>query len=473
MCLPYRYRYCSPTRGSFLSGRLPHHDHQSNPGGSSPFEPNLNMTLLPAKLRAAGYRTAMRGKWHYGFASPRSLPEARGFEDSAGYLQGACDHTTEVTGCAVDSWRAAPGGGGGGGGGPDRRNGTGYDSWRHAADMVAIIHRQAADPRPLFLYAALHVVHNPIEAPPEIVARYNASQPQWCAKKREIAAMATVADNVTAQLVAALRAEGMWGSTVLVFSSDNGGDSGCSSCFPLRGRKRTYFEGGVRVPALLASPLLPEPRRGGRVEAAFLHVSDWYATFVYLAGLAGADNPRDRGPGRFEADGRNLWPYLADPAGATPAPAHTNNVLVLGFNYSTLAWSRPGYGAPSGALIEPATGYKLVVGSQRAEPDTLQWDPADYPCSKTADGVDCTPHCLYNVLQDPSERHELSGAPGGAAPPEHQRALERLLAAYAAVGAAAGMPNPIDARWNEQGTPYDPAACDVASRSGYWQPWLP
>ena len=57
----YVFRYCSPTRGSFLSGRLPHHDHQSNPGGESAFGPDTRMTLLPAKLAAVGYRTAMRG----------------------------------------------------------------------------------------------------------------------------------------------------------------------------------------------------------------------------------------------------------------------------------------------------------------------------------------------------------------------------------------------------------------------------
>lgn len=47
-----------------------------------------------------------RGKWHYGFSKPEFLPVARGFEDAAGYLQGACDHLTEVAGCAVDSWRS-------------------------------------------------------------------------------------------------------------------------------------------------------------------------------------------------------------------------------------------------------------------------------------------------------------------------------------------------------------------------------
>ena len=56
---------------------------------------------------------------------------------------------------------------------------------------------------------------------------------------------------------------------------DNGGDSGDSSNFPLRGRKRSFYEGGVRAASFLASPLLPASRRGRR-ESAFLHISDWY-----------------------------------------------------------------------------------------------------------------------------------------------------------------------------------------------------
>ena len=59
----YVFRYCSPTRGSFLSGRLPHHDHQSNPGGESAFGPNLNMTLLPQKLKEASNRIQKLGRF--------------------------------------------------------------------------------------------------------------------------------------------------------------------------------------------------------------------------------------------------------------------------------------------------------------------------------------------------------------------------------------------------------------------------
>jgi hypothetical protein len=70
------YRYCSPTRGSFLSGRLPHHDHQCNPGGQSAFGPDTRMTLLPKRLAAAGYRTAMRGSESTHAAQPATTRRA-------------------------------------------------------------------------------------------------------------------------------------------------------------------------------------------------------------------------------------------------------------------------------------------------------------------------------------------------------------------------------------------------------------
>ena len=56
----------------------------------------------------------------------------------------------------------------------------------------------------------------------------------------------------------------------------------------------------------------------------------------------------------------------------------------------------PGYGPPSGAIIDGGTGYKLIVGTQDDAADTLTWDPKDYPCTKSTApaGPDCTPHCL-------------------------------------------------------------------------------
>jgi hypothetical protein len=83
-----------------------------------------------------------------------------------------------------------------------------------AADMVEIIKRHSVDPRPLFLFASLIVVHYPIEAPPELVAQYEKSQPEWCKTKQTIAAMSSIADNVTAEIVGALKEQHMWNNTV-------------------------------------------------------------------------------------------------------------------------------------------------------------------------------------------------------------------------------------------------------------------
>lgn len=70
--------------------------------------------------------------------------------------------------------------------------------------------RAISQQRALFLYASLHVIHNPIEAPSELVAIYRQRQPEWCQKKHTLAAMVSVADNVTAQIVGALTEQAMW-----------------------------------------------------------------------------------------------------------------------------------------------------------------------------------------------------------------------------------------------------------------------
>jgi len=72
----------------------------------------------------------------------------------------------------------------------------------------------------------------------------------------------------------------------------------------------------------------------------------------------------------------------------------------------------------------------------------MQWD---YPCNRTADGVDCDPYCLYRVLDGESERRELcaNATPGG----KDAAALARLIKTYAEVGAAEGMLIPDDVRW--------------------------
>ena len=81
--------------------------------------------------------------------------------------------------------------------------------------------------------------------------------------------MVTATDDLVGQIKDALVAKGMWDNTVFIFASDNGGlATGGASNWPLRGSKKTYFEGGLRVPSFMYSPLFD-----GHIQSG--SVSDW------------------------------------------------------------------------------------------------------------------------------------------------------------------------------------------------------
>ena len=137
----YVFKYCSPSRASFLTGRWPHHTHQWNLPGGDMAGTNLKMTMLPAKLKTAGYSSYMVGKWHQGLFDPKYLPINRGFDMSTGFLNGGEDHMNEKMMCAIDFWKNDA---------PDPRNGT-YDAYHYRDDLTEIISKHNTD-RPMFLY---------------------------------------------------------------------------------------------------------------------------------------------------------------------------------------------------------------------------------------------------------------------------------------------------------------------------------
>eukprot|EP00656_Telonema_subtile_P004067 TRINITY_DN11848_c0_g1_i2.p1 TRINITY_DN11848_c0_g1~~TRINITY_DN11848_c0_g1_i2.p1 ORF type:complete len:229 (+),score=41.00 TRINITY_DN11848_c0_g1_i2:116-802(+) len=101
----YTFKYCSPTRSSFLSGRLPLHVNQINrppstPGGGVP----VGMTTVAQLLQSRGYATHHSGKWHGGMSHSNQLPINRGFNSSLAMLSGAADHFTNTRDGQVDMW---------------------------------------------------------------------------------------------------------------------------------------------------------------------------------------------------------------------------------------------------------------------------------------------------------------------------------------------------------------------------------
>lgn len=84
----HTYMWCSPTRRSFLSGRLPVHISADNPASACSNLLPLNFQLLPEKLAAAGYASHFVGKGHLGYQTEDHLPVHRGFASHVGYLAG-------------------------------------------------------------------------------------------------------------------------------------------------------------------------------------------------------------------------------------------------------------------------------------------------------------------------------------------------------------------------------------------------
>ena len=163
---------------------------------------NINMTMIASKLKTAGYKTHMVGKWHEGFFEPRYLPINRGFDSMSGFLMGSCDHMNQVNHKVTDFWKNDD---------VDPRNGS-YDSYTYRKDLTDIFSNHNAED-PFFLYLPLHNVHSPIEAPQEWINLYKANS--TCANRRTYQAMVSVADNVTGLVVQLLKKKKTCGTTQL------------------------------------------------------------------------------------------------------------------------------------------------------------------------------------------------------------------------------------------------------------------
>ena len=430
----YVFKYCSPSRASLLTGRWPHHAHQWNIlNGGALVGANINMTMLPAKLKTAGYKTHMVGKWHLGFFEPGYLPINRGFDTSSGFLNGGEDHITAKYQCAVDFWKNNA---------PDPRNGT-YDAYSYRDDLTDIL--KAHDTKdPFFLYLPLHNVHSPYEAPEEWLNKYATNS--TCKFRRTYQAMVSVADNVTGLVVEMLKEKGMWDNTIMVVSADNGGEVCGGSNYPLKGSKKTFYEGGVRSLAFASGGLIPDKMKG-KSTSGFIHVADWYPTFCKLAGVDSSDS----GTGKFPVDGMDVWPIIT---GETNKTLHEE--IILGYNFTRFTQN-----PEQGAII--VGNYKLIVGHQKYICDSDMWSPIDYPCTQGPQGDDCDPYCLFDIMEDPREKNNLAKT--------ETKLLKEMLDRYNKIG-----DEPRDMQdqgyHTEESLPIDKNACKYMTEKGsYWQPF--
>ena len=320
----YTFPWCAPSRASLMTGRMPHRGFQEA-GQRVPGD----VRMLSQLMRGAGYSTHHVGKWHLGLTRAWQYPTSRGFDTSLGFMGGGVDYvSSRISDHALgDDWMCAGVDLQQNGGPASRRDGVFSGTWIGAEIDWAVYNRTQS--KPMFLYVALQAMHSPtpgVEVLAPFMTHYREQKegPRFAAS----AALITHADQLLGRLVHSLRDAGMWDETLVIHLSDNGGQVNWveeevqGNNWPLRGMKRSLFEGGVRVPAFVGGGALPYPARG-RVLDGYVHLADWFAT---LRDLSGSAEEAPQGS-------LSMAPYLLGAAGASP---RTEMVLAAGNSGSTI-----------------------------------------------------------------------------------------------------------------------------------------
>ncbi|WAR03687.1 ARSI-like protein [Mya arenaria] len=161
---------------------------------------------------------------------------------------------------------------------------------RRAAEIIATHDRTSS---PLFLFLSFQGVHSPLQVPKEYSQQFEHIKNT---NRKIYTGMLAAMDEAVERVLNALRQYKYMDNTLIVFTSDNGGASYLAgSNWPLRGTKATLWEGGTRVPTFVYSKTLF--KKTGYVHPGLFHATDWFSTFVRLAG--GSTSPF--------LDGKDQW----------------------------------------------------------------------------------------------------------------------------------------------------------------------
>lgn len=335
---------CSPTRTALVTGRyqgryragLAEPNIRFSPGDELP----AGTPTVASLLRAEGYRTAFVGKWHV-CEVPRYDPTHYGYDSFYGMAGGAADYFSHTA-------RPAKFGNGQG----MYENGKAIERDGYLTDILAdeaIRQIQAGGDKPLFLSLHFNAPHWPWEGPEDgaRAASLEKLDDRTGGSLETYAKMMMSMDANIGRVLEALDAAGMTEDTIVVFTSDNGGER-YSNSWPFVGYKGELLEGGIRVPFIMR---WPKRIRAGSMSEQVLVSMDTVPTFLAAAG----------GKAPAGMDGIDLLPQLA---GEAPAVNRT------------LYWRMNAY---EQAAVRDGDWKYLRIGGQEH---------------------------LYNVRRDPRERAE-------------------------------------------------------------------
>lgn len=350
---------CTPTRAALLTGQYPQRfgaNFESALSGIEDYGTGLphEARTIAELLGEAGYATGMFGKWHLGYQPP-FLPGDQGFGEFRGLASGDGDHRSHIDRSGrKDWWRDS-----------EIAMEEGYSVDLITKHSIDFIERHRGEP--FFLYVAHLAIHFPWQGPLDPAYRVEGGNYHNLSKlgqltSRDVSAqvsqMVKAVDASVGAILEALREQGLERSTLVFFTSDNGGYRtyqggyhNISENGRLRGQKTDLYEGGHRVPAIARWPGRVGPGISHELAATF----DLAPTFLELAGIA------------WEAtafDGQDLSPVLLHGAGLPPR---------------TLFWRMRGRKAAR-------QGRWKLVSHPEASPE------------------------LYNLAEDLGESNDLSGA---------------------------------------------------------------
>ena len=292
---------CTPTRCAFITGRYPARtrvgleEPLTEKGGLGDRAKTLGLPVeyptIASLLKQSGYQTALIGKWHLGYL-PTFGPLQSGFDEFFGIMSGAADFFThkDMRG-DPDLYEGKV---------PVERIGYTTDLLTQRAVEYISARRGAASP----FYLSLHYTapHWPWEGPRDLevsrtLGREYAGFTAGGSLKTYAAMMKSLDDGI-GEVLRALDRASLSRNTLVVFTSDNGGER-FSYNWPFRGQKFSLWEGGIRVPAIVRWPgVVPV----NVVTRQAVITMDWTATMLAL-GKAKPDPA-------YPLDGNNLLPVI-------------------------------------------------------------------------------------------------------------------------------------------------------------------
>ncbi|MFZ9551594.1 MAG: sulfatase [Hylemonella sp.] len=291
---------CSPTRFALMTGRYQYRLRggadepiSSRSRGSTVLGLPTDHPTLPSLLKAHGYHTGLMGKWHLGYP-PSFGPLRSGYEEFFGPMSGGVDYFTHCSNSGQhDLWF-----------GEAEQQEDGYLTDLISRRSVDFVHRMAAPARqgqPFFLSIHYTAPHWPWETRDDREMAEEVKKDLFHLHGGNINTyqrMIHHMDEGIGWVVDALKREDLLDQTLIVFTSDNGGER-FSDNWPLVGGKMDLTEGGIRVPWIAH---WPQVIQGGRSSTQRCMTMDWTATMLAVAGVQ-ADPA-------YPLDGVSLMPVL-------------------------------------------------------------------------------------------------------------------------------------------------------------------